>query len=148
MYLFHFVCSFPLDKYPGVVCTYCHFVHLRVVFVAFLFLSSSFALFPSDLKIIFSVKFGFLSFLCVSVVDFGFVVNMRFIYSNLYMYVTILNCWSQISMCFNNPHFDSSTQAPHLLFLTSLFISFCFVYPLTTYCRHKWCYCFCLSAFL
>ena len=86
------MCSFSLDKYPGVVCTYCHFVNLRVVFVILLFLSSCFALFPYDLMIIFSVMSGLLSFLCVSAVDFGFVVNMRFIYSNLYMYAIILSC--------------------------------------------------------
>ena len=35
-------------------------------------------------------------------------------------------------------------KSPCLLFLTSYFTSFCFVYPLTTYCGYRWFYYFCL----
>ena len=47
-------------------------------------------------------------------------------------------------MHFNNPAFLPPTHLPVL----SCFISFWFVYPLTSYCGYRWFYYFCLSTFL
>ena len=58
-------------------------------FLYFLF-SSSLTLFSYDLMTIFSVMFGFLCFVfcvCVPIIDFKFVVTMRFIS------ISILNCF-------------------------------------------------------
>ena len=58
----------------------------------FLFLSFSFLLFPCDLMTGFSVMFGFLSLFCAPIINFWLVAIMRFLYSNLYLYVIILSC--------------------------------------------------------
>lgn len=57
----------------------------------------------------------------------------------------ILSCWN-VWMHFNNWVFF--TPFPRLLFLTSYFLSFQFVYPLTTYREHRWFYYFSLLTFL
>ena len=119
------------------------------LFLYFYFvLSSFFFLLPCDLMTIFSVNMNsFLFCVCVSVIDFWLMVTMRFIYSNLCTCVIILSWWSlkfkciSTALCFYSP-------PPHLMFLTSYFISFYFVYFLTTYCGYRWFYYFCLLTFL
>ena len=75
--------------------------------------------------------------------------TMKFIYSNLYLYMIIFSCNLLSQMHFNNFVFlYPICSSPIFTVLTSYFTSCCFVYPLTTYCSYRWFYSFCLLTFL
>ena len=64
---------------------YYHFVHCRgLAFVGLFIFPPSLILFSYDLMTIFNATFGFLFLfcVCVSIIDFWFVVTMRFLYSS------------------------------------------------------------------
>ena len=68
---------------------------LWICFCQSFFFPFFFVLFSCDLMTNFNVVFGFfLFFVCVSIVDFHFVVTMRFWYSSVYINKIILRCWS------------------------------------------------------
>ena len=114
-------------------------------FSSFLFLSTFFALFLSDLMTVYNVMFAFVPLSCVRIYYrfLGFMVTLKFIYSNLYVYMIIF-----ISLNFESilTTLNFYSPIPCLFFLTSYFTSFCFLYPFTYY-RYRLFY-FCLLTFL
>ena len=85
-------------------CSYCHFVNCFGFVFEGLF-SSLLLLFSS--LVIWCLSFVmcldcFFFFVCVSIVDFWFVVPMRFWFSSLYMYKIVLSCWSVDFKCISN----------------------------------------------
>ena len=90
---------------------------------------------------------SFFFFVCISIIDFWIVVTMAFIYSNLYIDMIVLSCWSLNFKCTLRPCVCTLLPS-RLLFLISYFMSNCFVYPLTAYCGYRWFYYFCLLIFL
>ena len=87
------------------------------------FLVLIFLLFPCDLMTIFSITFGFLSLVHVSIIGFCFVATMNFIYNNIYIYVICIICMIILGCCFlkfrcilTTLHFYYPPQ--YLLFLT------------------------------
>ena len=72
-------------------------------FVVFVGLFSSLILFSYDLTFILSVVFAFLCVcVCVWIVDFWFVVPMRFWYRSLCIYKIVLSCWFLNFQCISN----------------------------------------------
>ena len=87
------------------VCSYCHFVYcFGFIFVALF--SSFFVLFSSlvlwSLSLVLCLDCFFL-FWCASVVDFWFVVTMKFWYRSQYIYTRLfLSCWSLNCKCISS----------------------------------------------
>ena len=80
---------------------------------------------------------------CVFITYFWFVVTM----SSIYLPIIVLRHWSLNFKCILTSLNFKILLPSWLLFLTSYFTSFCFVYPLTGYFRSWWfCY-FCLLTF-
>ena len=138
------------------VCLYWHFLGGRGGgFTTLLFLSS-FAHFPCDLMMVFSVTCGFLSlFFCVSIIDFWIVVTLRFVYNNIIVCVCVRACvWWQswdddlfkfecilTSLQFYPAHFNFS-------YIIFYFYFFGFMGSLTSHYRYSWVDNFCLLIFL
>ena len=89
--------------------------------------------------------FEFLSLLCVSIIDFWFIVTVMFICSN----INFIYNYLKLMISYVRKHFNSPAFLLHaslcLLYLTSYFTFFCFVYPLTAYFGYNWFYIFKLS---
>ena len=98
-------------------------------FSSFLFLSTFFALFLSDLMTVYNVMFAFVPLSCVRIYYrfLGFMVTLKFIYSNLYVYMIIF-----ISLNFESilTTLNFYSPIPCVLFLTSYFTSSCLCIPL------------------
>ena len=81
--------------------------------------------------------FGFLSVcvcVCVCIIRFWCMITMRFLYSRLYIFLIILSCWSLKV----GTHFTTLCYPPtfNVFDILMFCISFCFVYPLITYCGY------------
>ena len=89
---------------------------------------------------------------CASIIGFWFVVTVcvcvyTHTHTHTYIHIIILSCWSlKFKHILTTLHFYFPLYV--LQFLISYFTSFCFVYPLTTYCGYRWLYYFCHLTFL
>ena len=96
---------------------------LQFFFVLFFFFCSLLLWFDNHLYIMFRF---FLFFVCVYIIDFWLVVTMRFIYSNLYVYMIISSC---LSLKFKNIlttlHFYSPQPAFTIFNLIFCIFLFC-----------------------
>ena len=64
----------------------------------------------------------------------------------VHIYMIILSCWPlKFKHILTTLHF---LPPFHVYNFDIIFTSFCFVYPLATYCRYRWFYNFCLLTFL
>ena len=67
-------------------------------------------------------------------------------YVKLLIFLLLLSCWTlNCKHILTVLHFYSPTM---ITVFDIIVYTFCFVYPLTTYCRYRWVYCFCLLPFL
>lgn len=89
---------------------------------------------------------SFLFIFCVFIIGFWFVVSMRFIYNNLCIYQIVLSWWSLKFKCILKALHIYSPH--HVLCFWCHILPLNFVYPLTSYCRYRWFYYFCLLTFI
>jgi len=119
-----------------ILCAYCPFVNcFELPFLGFFFFS--FLLFSCDLMTVFSVMFGFFSFVSVSYRFLVFCYSEVFIKQFIYLSVVLLSCQSPVFNCiWTTLHLYSP------LGIIVFPLSNCFVYSLPAYCWYIWFYYF------